>query len=125
MEKVFTITRRSILILVVLAFLAGGVLELMGKLKTEFMLWPPWSLYIIATIELLGACGLFYSKTARLAMMLLTVTTVLSVLTHIGHHAWFKLPTGLLSTGIILLALFGLMYLQAKRSDPDSRWGFF
>ena len=117
------IVRWVLLALVSVIFLAAGIMCVMGKLAPNFHDWgyPAWSPLVIGAIEIFAALGLYYHKTAGLALMMLMVICLCSILTLAGHHDWKHAEP--LIPAFSLLAVWGLMYLKNKREDEDPRWG--
>ena len=77
--------------------------------------------YAIGGFEVLGACGLYWKKAKAWSMLILIVISMGAILTLVGHHVkWLKDP--LLSPMpalVILLSLFGIMYLNAKQRKSE------
>jgi hypothetical protein len=130
MEKWYAYIRWGILGALTIGLLYEIVTKFIGTQTPELVSWgfPAWSVYVIAGAQLFGALGLYYHKTVRLALTVLTVTTIGAILTVAGKHASFATVTEyslrLLWPSLYLLGTFALMYLKAKRKDDEEdRWG--
>jgi uncharacterized membrane protein len=84
------IIRSAIFILVTLSFLAIGGLQLLGKMNTDLVQWkfPIWSVYLIGGVQILGAIGIWFKKTAIYSTFGLIIIAIGAIFTHIGHHNW-------------------------------------
>lgn len=80
----------AILTLVTLSFLAIGGMQLLGKMNADFVRWvfPLWSIYIIGTVQVLGAIGIWFQKTSTYSAIGLLIITIGAIFTLIGHHEW-------------------------------------
>jgi CHASE2 domain-containing sensor protein len=90
MSKKQHLIRTFIFTLVSLSFLAFGVWQLMGKMNADFLRWrfPLWSIYLIGGVQVLGALGIWFKKTASYSTFGLMVIAIGAIFTLIGHHEW-------------------------------------
>ncbi len=111
-------TRYALLGIVTVTFLGYGAMLIMQKMTPQFVGWgfAAWSLYVIAGVEILAACGLHWKKVRRLSIAVLCVLSIGAILTLVGHHVkWFTNPlVSPIPPICLLLSLFGIMYLNGK-----------
>jgi uncharacterized membrane protein len=90
MSKKQRIIRSAVFIVVTLSFLAIGVLQLLGKMNADLLAWkfPMWSVYLIGGVQILGAIGIWFKKTATFSTLGLIIIAIGAIFTHIGHHNW-------------------------------------
>lgn len=99
-----------------LAFLAVGTLKIIGlPMEVElFTKWgyPLWFMYFIGACEVLGAIGLHIKRVARVAGICLVVLLIGAIGTHIFHNEGLVAP---IPATVLMLFLFGILYLNAKK----------
>ena len=122
MEKYYTYIRWGLLAVISLGFLYEGAMKVFGQSTAEFVAWgfPAWSVYVVGGFQLLGAFGLFHHKTVSLALFIISVILIVAILTLAGKHLFFP---RMIYPILYLLGIFGLMYLKAKRTEEEPRWG--
>lgn len=122
--KYYNLIRWALLLILSVAFMYFGVIKLMGgKAVAELVSWgfPAWSAYAIGGIQVFAALGLFYHSTVRLGIFLMTVIAIGAILTLAGKHLFYP---DIFYPILLLLCLFGTMYLKAKRpEEEEGRWG--
>jgi len=74
--------------LLVIAFLLSAAGKLTSVATRLFIHWgyPAWFARVIGVLELAGAAGLLISKTARYAILGLTVIMIGAAYTHLSNH---------------------------------------
>ena len=125
MTKILPILRYILLGIVTVTFLGYGAMLLMGKMTPQFVQWgfPAWSVYVFGSLEVLGACGLYWKKSRRWSMIILCLIAVGSALTLVGHHVrWLDDPLVSPIPPILLLVfLFSIIYLNAKTEGESQK----
>lgn len=118
MSKFWIVLRWTLIVLVTVAFLALGVMKLMGKMSSDFHAWgyPSWFVYVVGVGEILGAVGLYLKKTAGWSLMILGIISAAAALTHIGHHEGLVAPLPAIG---LLLCVIGVGYLNAKQNSAS------
>jgi uncharacterized membrane protein YphA (DoxX/SURF4 family) len=115
MTKTQTITRWVLLVLVTIAFLAGGSMKVLGTdIETNmFINWgyPIWFMYLVGTCEILGAIGLHIKRVSRFAAIGLIVILIGAIGTHVFHQEGLMAPT---PATLLMLFLFGILYIDAR-----------
>ncbi len=117
MTKTQNIVRIIILGLTTFAFLAAGIMKLLGTEMevAGFTKWgfPLWFMYFIGVCEVLGAIGLHVKKVSRLAAIGLVIILFGAIGTHVFHNEGLIAP---IPATVLTLFLFGILYLDRKKS---------
>lgn len=118
MTKTERVLRMTLLTFVTVAFFATGAFKLFGTSfeKELFLQWgyPLWFMYVVGVVEVLGAVLLHVKRLSQYAALGLVAVALGAISTHVAHGEGFVAP---IPATLLLLSLFGVLYLGRGRSE--------
>jgi uncharacterized membrane protein YphA (DoxX/SURF4 family) len=113
--KTIKILMWSFITLMAVQFLAAGVGKITGDWNNMFIRWGYSTsfAYIIGFIEVAAVVGLFVPKTRKWAVLVLIITMIGAVYTHIMNTEYSRIIHNM----ILFVILSGIYYLDRKRIE--------